>query len=129
MALFELDAEWVRPTFQDCAAADIDFTFFNGDEHAAWHRVDGREVLVVLQESTVKTRDPHWEGGAKQNLDTGLYTAQTVLYIKVEDYGAKPKVGKELVLDDGTNHRRTFAIRSCEEEFGVYRMTMERTRQ
>lgn len=118
-----------RPTFKDCAAADIDLAFFNMDEHADWHRVDGKEVLVILEESTVQTRRSHWEGGAKQNLDTGLYMAHTILYIRAADYGPKPKVGKELVLDAGTDRKRTFQIRSCEEEAGVYRMTMERTRQ
>lgn len=129
MALFEMGSVWKRPTFKDCVAADIDLAFFNGDEHAEWHKVDGKDALVVLEENTVKTKRSHWEGGAKQNLDTGLYTAHTILYIRAEDYGPKPKVGKELVLDTGTDHKRTFTIRSCEEESGVYRMTMERVRQ
>ena len=48
MALFELnqeygtvpDKEWKAPTFKECAAADIDLTFFEQDEHAEWHTVD-----------------------------------------------------------------------------------------
>lgn len=71
----------------------------------------------------------HWEAGAKQNFDTGLYTAHTILYIRVEDYGPKPKIGKQLVLDKGTKSQRTYTINLCQEESGVYRMTMERTRQ
>lgn len=136
MALFELNQsyenaaeEWKRPTFKDCAAADIDLAFFNGEEHAETHKVDGKDALIVLEENTLKRHTAHWEAGAKQNFDTGLYTAHTILFIRVEDYGPKPKIGKELVLDAGTDHKRTFVIRSCEEESGVYRMTMERTRQ
>lgn len=71
----------------------------------------------------------YWEAGAKQNFDTGLYTAHTILYIRVEDYGPKPKIGKRLVLDKGTKSQRTYTINLCQEESGVYRMTMERTRQ
>ena len=71
----------------------------------------------------------HWEAGAKQNFDTSLYTAHTILYIRVEDYGPKPKIGKQLVLDKGTKSQRTYTINLCQEESGVYRMTMERTRQ
>lgn len=49
--------------------------------------------------------------------------------IRVEDYGPKPKIGKQLVLDKGTKSQRTYTINLCQEESGVYRMTMERTRQ
>ena len=137
MALFELNQSyenaaeeaWTRPTFKDCVAADIDLAFFNGDEHAETHLVDGKEALVILEEDDLKRHRAHWEAGAKQNFDTGLYTAHTILFIRVADYGPKPKVGKELILDAGTDHKRTFVIRLCEEESGVYRMTMERTRQ
>ena len=139
MALFELNqsyenaaptTERKRPTFKDCVAADIDLAFFNGNEHAERHNIDEKtNVLVVLEEDNLKRRASHWEAGAKQNFDTGLYTAHTILYIRVADYGQKPKIGKELVLDAGTDHKRTFVIRLCEEESGVYRMTMERTRQ
>ncbi len=136
MALFELKQEqivpgdpWKRPTFRDCVAADIDHTFFEQSEHAEWRTVDGKEALVILEDVALKERQAHWEAGAKQNFDTGLYTSATTLYIRAADYGPKPKVGKPLVLDKGTNVQRTFSIVNCEEEAGVYRITMERTRQ
>ena len=90
--------------------------------------VDGKKALIILESEQLKERAAHWEAGAKQNFDTGLYTSQTVLYIRAADYGPKPKVGKHLVLDKGTK-TRTFSILTCEDQAGVYRMTMERTRQ
>lgn len=137
MALFELnqeygtvlDEEWKAPTFKECAAADIDLTFFEQDEHAEWHTVDGKKALVIVEDQRLKERSAHWEAGAKQNFDTGLYTAHTVLYIRVADYGPKPKIGKHLVLDKGEKMQRTYSILNCEEEAGVYRISMERTRQ
>ncbi len=137
MALFELEQdygpkpgeEWKAPTFKECAAADIDQAFFAQDEHAEWHTVDGKKALVILEDQGLKERSAHWEAGAKQNFDTGLYLAYTVIYIRVEDYGPKPKVGKHLVLDKGEPMQRTYSILSCEEEAGVYRISMERTRQ
>ena len=91
MALFELEqdfgsdpeTEWKAPTFKDCAAADIDLTFFEQDEHADLHTVDGKEALVIVDDQRLKEHNSHWEAGAKQNFDTGLYTASTVLYIRV----------------------------------------------
>ena len=44
-------------------------------------------------------------------------------------YGPKPKIGKHLVMDKGTSQQRTYSILNCEEEAGIYRITMERTRQ
>lgn len=129
MALFEAEGTFPPPNFKACAAEDIDAIFFNVDEHADMHLIDGREAPVILEEGDLREHTSHWEAGAKQNFDTGLYKAHTILYIKAEDYGPKPKVGKQLVMDAGTKRKRTYAIVKCEEEAGVYRMTLERTRQ
>lgn len=135
VALFEWDQtnsgeeDWIAPTFKECAAKDIDLAFFNGDEHADMHNVDGTDCLVIIEEEDLRERSARWEAGAKQNFDTGLYTAHTILYIRVDDYGLKPKIGKLMVLDAGTDHKRTYTILLCEEEAGVYRMTLERIRQ
>lgn len=137
MALFELKqdtgsgaaAPWAPPTFKGCVAADIDAAFFEENEHADRHTVDGKDVLIVLEDDDLREHSAHWEAGAKQNFDTGLYTAHTILYIRAEDYGPKPKIGKQLVLDKGTKSQRTYTINLCQEESGVYHMTMERTRQ
>jgi hypothetical protein len=136
MALFDLiqdyengGTEKKHRTFKDCAAADITAAFFNGDEHAEWRTVDGKKALILLEESSLKQHSSHWEAGAKQNFDTGLYEAFTILYIRAEDYGPKPKVGKQLVLGVDETHTRTYEIKSCEDEDGVFRMTLERVRQ
>lgn len=137
MALFELmqhdgkelQEEWKRPTFKECVDADIDIAFFNGDEHAETHRVDGKECLVVIEEEDVRGHSAHWEAGAKQNFDTGLYDSHTILYIRMKDYGPKPKVGKPLILDEGTDHKRSYSIANCREEAGVFRITLKRVRQ
>ena len=133
MALFELEQsfgdappkEWKRPTFKDCAAVDIKAVFFNENEFAERHNVDGVDALIVLEDIDVREHAAHWEAGAKQNFDTGLYNRHIILYIRVEDYGPKPKQGKVLTLDK----KLTYLIQKCDEESGVYRMTMERTRQ
>lgn len=136
MALFELDqkykeeeTKWTAPTFKDCIASDIETVFFNTDELTDIHTVDGKTVPCVIEVSRLQEHSAHWEAGAKQNFDTGLYTAHTILYIKIADYGPRPKVGRQLVMDQGTKEQRTFTILKCEDEAGIYRITMERTRQ
>ncbi|MDO4439206.1 MAG: hypothetical protein Q4B86_07180 [Eubacteriales bacterium] len=127
MALFEKKIS--KPIFKDFADKDIDNIFFSENEHAEMHKVDGKNMLVVFEELEIKERSAHWEAGAKQNFDTGLYKATTIIHVKVKDYGQKPKSGKLIVLDAGTDHKRTYIIISCEEAAGVYRMKLERTRQ
>lgn len=114
-----------RRTFKDFASEDISAVFFNGDEHADLHNVDGKDVLVILEKSDVRDHSAHWEAGAKQNFDTGLYNRHIILYIRVEDYGPKPKQGKLLTLDK----KIAYSIQKCDDEGGIYRMTMERVRQ
>ena len=114
-----------RRTFKDFASEDISAVFFNGDEHADLHNVDGKDVLVILEKSDVRDHSTHWEAGAKQNFDTGLYNRHIILYIRVEDYWPKPKQGKLLTLDK----KIAYSIQKCDDEGGIYRMTMERVRQ
>ena len=114
-----------RRTFKDFASEDISAVFFNGDEHADLHNVDGKDVLVILEKSDVRDHSAHWEAGAKQNFDTGLYNRHIILYIRVEDYGPKPKQGKLLTLDK----KIAYSIQKCDDEGGIYRMAMERVRQ
>ena len=123
------EKEWEPPTFKECVEADILLAFFNTREHAEMRMVDGKECPTVLEESMLKEHSSHWEAGAKQNFDTGLYSSHSILYIRTEDYGAKPKIGKQLALGVGNGKTRTYEIKSCEEEAGVYRMTMKRVRQ
>ena len=114
-----------KRTFKDFASEDISAVFLNGDEHADLHNVDGKDVLVILEKSDVRDHSAHWEAGAKQNFDTGLYNRHIILYIRVEDYGPKPKQGKLLTLDK----KIAYSIQKCDDEGGIYRMTMERVRQ
>ena len=121
--------DWKPPTFKDCAAADISHVFFNENEFAEWHNVDGVDALVVLESVDVREHSAHWEAGAKQNFDTGLYDSVRILYISVKDYGAMPMSGDLLTIDEGTKDELMFFITTCEEESGVYRMTLKRARQ
>ena len=122
--------EWKPPTFKDCAALEIVETFFNCNEHACKKIVDGKEATVIFEEDTLKPHNAHWEAGAKQNFDTGLYLSYSILYISVADYGPRPKMDKLIVLKEPEGKgQRTYKIKSCETEDGIYRMTLERVRQ
>lgn len=127
---WEQEEQSRKLTFKDCARQDIFSAFLNETEHAEVHDVDDKKnVTVIFEDNRVKRHNAHWEGGAKQNFDTGLYEVLRIMYISVKDYGPRPKSGKLLVLDKGTKTQKTFTIRICEEEDGLYRMTIDRVRQ
>lgn len=133
MALYERQitesADEQTKIFKDFVAEDIDDVFFNMSEFADMHTVDGKEALIVLHESDVREHEADSET-KRTNRDAGIYVAHTLMYIKVSDYGNKPKSGKQLILDgEDIKRRRAFIIRTCDEQMGVYKMTMERMRQ
>jgi len=112
-------------TFKDFAAQDVDSVFFCLDEFADMHNIDGKEMPAVVETDELKDHSSHWEAGAKQNFDTGLYDTVLVLYVKAKDYGAKPKIKKKLILDKDP---KMFQVLDVSEESGVYRMQIGRSR-
>lgn len=113
-----------RLTFKDAVAADIDSVFFNTDEFAEEHTVNGKKLLAVLDENTLIDRSAHWEGGAKQSFDQGLYKADARLYVKIAELGGRPKVSSPLLLDG-----KKYLVGNVDEESGVYAIELVRVRQ
>lgn len=113
-----------RLTFKDAVKADIDDVFFNTDEFADEHTVNGKKLLVVLDENTLLDRSAHWEGGAKQSFDQGLYKADARLYVKIAEFGGRPKVSSPLLLDG-----KKYLVSDVDEESGVYAIELVRVRQ
>ena len=112
------------PVFKDFLPGDVENVFFNLNEFAEMHFVDEKEMPCIVQKPGVLPYDAHWQAGAKQSSDEGLYRADLVLYVKQKDYGPMPKSGKQLTLDK----KRLFKIKECSQKMGVYRMELERVR-
>lgn len=64
---------------------------------------------MVPYETGLKERKSHWEAGAKQNFDQGLYISQKQFFIRAADYGPAPKIGKPMEYD-----RISYTIKSCQ---------------
>lgn len=111
-------------TFKEIAADDINDVFFDDDEFSSYHMIDGKKMRIVMDENELIERSAHWEGGAKQSFDTGLYKAQRLFYVPAADFGPRPKIGKLVLLDD-----KPYVVADCTEESGVYAITIERNRQ
>lgn len=113
------------PTFKSCVAQDVQAVFFNLNEFAEERYIDDKGLIAcITQHPGVNERAAHWEGGAKQSFDQGMYKADLLLYVKQEDYGPMPKNDKLITLDK----KRDYKIKSCSLKAGVYRMELERVR-
>lgn len=108
--------------FLEEALADIDDVFFQ--EFVEQHTIDGESFDVVPYEMTLKEHKAHWEAGAKQNFDQGLYLSVKQFFIRKEDYGAAPKIGTQMEYDG-----ICYTIRNCQTEHGLYLVELERVRQ
>ena len=105
-------------------AQDVQNVIFNSNEFAEERYIDDKLMLCITQHPGVLERPAHWEGGAKQSFDQGMYKADLLLFVKQKDYGPMPKNGKQITLDK----KRDYKIKSCSLKAGVYRMELERVR-
>ena len=63
------------------------------------------------------------QGGSTTHLD-GIYKAHILIYVPVVEYGAKPKIGKLLILDA----KKTYVITNVIDEDGIYSLELEANR-
>ena len=105
-------------------AQDVQNVIFNPNEFAEERYIDDKLMLCITQHPGVLERPAHWEGGAKQSFDQGMYKADLLLFVKQKDYGPMPKSGKQITLDK----KRIYNIKSCSLKAGMYRMELERVR-
>ena len=85
-------------TLKDEIANDIDNVFLNLGDFAEIHLVDGKEILCVLDDESLKTR----QGSA----EIGIDESTLLLFAKVDDLPKKTKGGllnidhKQYMIDD-----------------------------
>lgn len=91
--------------FKDMVAADRDAVFLNLDEFAEQHRVEGKMIVAVTDESIF---------GASGAASIGLAEYDLIVYVKVEDLPRKRPTGESLNVDG-----REFSIVSWREDCGI----------
>ncbi|MDO4495183.1 MAG: hypothetical protein Q4B62_05270 [Clostridiaceae bacterium] len=102
--------------FKSVIQKDINQTFFNTDEFCDYHTIDGKRMRVLFDNLELSKRYPN---GTKNS--DGLYTDEMIIFVPIEDYGARPKIKRRLVLDG----KRNYSIENVDEEDGMYIFTLE----
>lgn len=96
---------------------DLKETFFIPEEFSERHMINGKEMDVLLDDYELMER----KGSRKENEHfDGIFSADVLMYVKVEEFGVSPKVGALLVLDGS----RVYRVREVTEELGVYAIAL-----
>lgn len=102
-------------TFKEVLQRDIKSVFLNFNEFGEYHKINGAEVLVIIDENELTEREKR-----VRNNEKGLYMRQLLFYVSAEDFGQLPLPGKVLTLDD-----RKYRITDAQDEGGIYSVSLE----
>jgi hypothetical protein len=102
--------------FKEQVQNDLKSIFMNTLDFAEVKDIDGTPMHVVIDDHSLVER-----GGAEHT--DGLYSAQLLVYVPADEYGARPKQGKLLNLSG-----RDYRIVKVEEDMGLYTFTLEANR-
>lgn len=105
-------------SFKDIIKEDISTTFINTDEFSDMHNIDGRDMPVQIDDNEIIER----EKKSNSNMD-GIYVKQKLIYVKANDFGALPAIGRQIMLDG-----KRYLVVDSTDEYGVYTITLEGNR-
>jgi hypothetical protein len=93
-------------------------TFFNLDEFAETHVINGVEMPAVIDDDIMKERPR--QPMDLYNAANGVFIGQKVLYVRLSDIGERPVVGQHIDLDDDL-----YLVSDCSESMGILEITLE----
>lgn len=100
-------------TFKDFLMDDHQ-VFFNADELATTANVDGKDILVQIDEDRLKE---------KANVEYGVTAGLILYFVKVSDLANLPRVGNQQVFNN-----RLYYIDDVLETSGVCEITLNQNR-
>ena len=106
-------------SFKDIIRRDIRAVFLNKDEFAEEHTVNGRPMLIQLDENELLERDKSRVGTHQD----GLYKSRRLIYAAASDFGPRPAIGALLNLDG-----RQYKVADCKDEGGLLSIELEAVR-
>ena len=109
-------------TFKDQVQLDIGDVFFNFDEFATLHKINGKQMLAIVDDNEIIDREKRYNHVKGAHGD-GVYLREKLVYVKAEDFGGMPAALRVLDLDG-----KTYRVVDTTDEVGVYTITLEANR-
>lgn len=100
-------------SFKDIVNDDVCDVFMDNEEFSDIHLVDDKEMSVIIDEYEHVER-------SKSKYGDGLHTRKKLIYVKADEYGKFPSIGKPLNLDG-----KVYKITDAVDESGLYSLTLE----
>ncbi|WP_025847611.1 hypothetical protein [Paenibacillus ehimensis] len=103
--------------FKDMLLKDLS-VFFNLDEHADLHNIDGRDIPVIIDGDQLTQRP-------RQPIDlyhaaAGVFVAKVTIYAYASDFEERPVIGQHLRLDGQLR-----LVTNCTESSGILVIDLE----
>ncbi len=106
-------------TFKEQIAHDNKVIFMNLNEFSEIHTVNGKEMAVLIDSNEMIDREKRYQYKRSLYAD-GVYMKELLIYVKAEDFGKLPAVGRILTLDG-----KTYTISDAIDEDGIYSLCLE----
>lgn len=106
-------------TFKEQIAADNLGIFMNTLEFADTHNVNGVDMACIIDTNELIDREKRYLGKRDLYAD-GVYIKQLLIYVRAEDFGQLPGVGRSLKLD-----KRAYIVSDAVNEDGIYSISLE----
>lgn len=105
-------------TFKEAIQDDVKGVFLNPEEFGEIHRLNQKDVLIIVDENELTEREKRMKG-----VDGELHSRQLLIYVAAKDFGVLPSPGKMLTLDG-----RNYLITDAQGECGIYSISLEARR-
>lgn len=106
-------------TFKEQIAVDCVNVFINKEEFSEIHQINGVEMPCQIDNNELIEREKRYQNTKGMHSD-GLFIKQLLIYVKAEDFGKLPAIGR-VVTVDGKSYIVTDAI----DEVGIYSIALE----
>ena len=102
--------------------AEDNKVFLNLEEFSDIHMGNGREMAVLIDGNEMIEREKRHQN--RQGVYTdGVYIKELLIYVRAEDFGKLPAIGRVLTMDG-----KTYTISDAIDEDGIYSLSLEANR-
>lgn len=106
-------------TFKEQIALDNRKVFMNEEEFSERHQINGVEMPCIVDNNEMVDREKRYQYKRSLYAD-GVYIKELLIYVRADDFGPLPAVGRVLTFD-----RKTYIISDAINEDGIYSLSLE----
>lgn len=106
-------------TFKEQIALDNKQVFMNLDEFSEMHVINGKEMPCLVDNNELIDREKRYRYNHSLYAD-GVYIKQLLIYVKEDDFGPLPAIGRVLAFD-----KKSYIITDAVNEDGIYSLCLE----